>query len=515
MNLKNDNSRSKNLILNVFTGFLSQFVALFLSFLSRRIFVSFLPLDYLGINGLYTNILTVLSLTEMGLDSAFVYMLYKPLSENNSLLVSSLLKYFKKLYYAITGALVGLGLCLIPVLKYIVNIDSEVIISDRELIYYYLLFLANTIIPYFFAQYSILLSASQYNRIKHGLVICTNIVLQLMHIIVLYVFKTYEAYTITTVFMTAIYCLLLRLITRKKYTLYFQDNTAVNIDKQEIKRKVKSTILYKYGAVAINHTDNILISVIVSTAAVGAYSNYLVILNAFQGLVSTASASLLNGLGSLYATDENNDKKKDIFYSQLFVYHLVGAMGFIGLYVLLDKFIVLWLGSKYVLGKGISFCTALYFYLNNAIAPIWINREANGLFEKVKYLMIIQAIVNLTLSIMLGIFYGTFGILLATSISMILTSFWVEPQILFKTVFKMSSRYYWQRQAVYFLVTICLLFVMINVDRVMSNTIISFVAEMFMIILLCISSFSLCIMRNKEGKFLFGRIKGIIKIHKS
>lgn len=510
MNLENDNSRSKNLILNVFTGFLSQFVALFLSFLSRRIFVSFLPLDYLGINGLYTNILTVLSLTEMGLDSAFVYMLYKPLSENNSQLVSSLLKYFKKLYFIITGALVALGLCLLPILKHIVNIDSGVIISDRELIYYYLLFLANTIIPYFFAQYSILLSASQHNRIKHGIIIITNIALQLMHIVVLYVFKTYEAYTITTVFMTVVYCLLLRIITRRKYTSYFQEYTSVNIDKQEIKRKVKSTVLYKYGAVAINHTDNILISVIVSTAAVGSYSNYLVIINAFQGLVATISASLLNGLGNLYATEEDDGTKKDIFYSQLFIYHLIGAMGFIGLYILLDKFIVLWLGNKFVLEKGISFCIALYFYINNAIAPIWINREANGLFEKVKYLMVIQAIVNLTLSIILGIYYGTFGILLATSISMILTSFWIEPQILFKTVFKMSSKHYWKRQIIYFLVTLCMLYIMINVDKVMHNTLLSFAAEIFIIILLCICSFSLCVMRNREGKYLFGRLKKII-----
>ena len=503
-------SRSKNLVLNVFTGFLSQFIALVLSFVGRKIFVSFLPLEYLGINGLYTNILTVLSITEMGLDSAFIYMLYKPINENNYQLVSTLLNYFRKIYIKITGILVGIALCLMTVLKYIVKIDDGIVISEKELIIYYLLFLFNTIIPYLFARYTILLSADQHGRIKHVLTIVTNLMLQVLHIVVLYVFKSYIIYVIATVIMTIIHCIMLRVVTRRKYTAYFVSTTPVDFDKSIIKQKVKSTIVYKFGAVAVNNTDNILISVLVSTKAVGLYSNYSSVIAAVQGLIAIVSVSLLSGLGNLYSTDGNADSKRVIFFSQLFIYHLMGSIGFIGIYFLMDKFVAIWLGEKFILDKCITFSIALNFYLSNAIGPIWINREANGLFERVKYLMIINVVINLSFLIILGKMYGIFGIILATSLSVILTNFWVEPKILFNTVFHETSISYWKKQGMYFFITICIFALVSFFDSIIGAGIIMLILETILIFVLCLVLFSLVVKNSKEGIFMLQRVKYMI-----
>ena len=508
MKISNTTSRTKNFILNVFFGYISQIVALILSFVNRKIFVSFLPLEYLGINGLYTNILTVLSLTEMGLDTAFVYFLYKPISENNSNLVSSMLSYFSKLYIRIASLLIGIAFCIIPFLKYIINLDNGLILQDKDIIFYYIIFLLNTTIPYLFAQYSVLLSASQLNRVKHNLTLLTNILLQIIHLLALCFFRTYEAYVLVTLIMTVFHCILLRILTRKRYpSLFDRNRKQVTFDKQIIWQKVKSTILYKFGAVAVNNTDNILISILVSTPAVGLYSNYNTLVAAIQGLIAIVSNSFISGLGNMFAEEGNREAKEKLFYSQLYVYHLVGAIGFIGFFLLSDKFVALWLGSKYVMGKRVSFSIALCFYLTNISAPIWINREANGLFEKVKYLMIARAIINLVLSIFLGKILGTFGIILATSISILLTSFWIEPRILFKTVFHISTREYWKKQIMYVIISISSFALLYFVDRIFNNTIVYFALETIIIILVCALTFSLYASTQTEGRFLIQRVR--------
>ena len=142
------NSRSKNALLNIVFGYAAQMGILILSFVGRRIFLRFLSIDYLGINGLYSNILTVLSLAELGLDTAVLYSLYKPVADNDIPLINSLLKYFKKIYTVLAVGIFAVGLALIPFLKFIVKSS----LNDNSLIIFYLLFLVNTVASYFVAQ---------------------------------------------------------------------------------------------------------------------------------------------------------------------------------------------------------------------------------------------------------------------------------------------------------------------------------------------------------------------------
>lgn len=407
-----------------------------------------------------------------------------------------------------------ISISLIPFLKFIVKINKTASITDRDLVIYYLLFLVNTILPYLTAQYSILLSASQKARIKHNITLFSNVLLQLVHIAVLVLFKSYYFYIIATVCITLFTCVTLALTTRRRFRRYFYDNKIVAFDKGVVKNKVLSTVLYKFGAVAVNNTDNILISVLVSTAAVGYYSNYCTITSSIQGMIAIVSVSLLSGLGNLYATSTDNREKKKLFYFQLFSYHTIAAIGFIGLFLMLDKFIILWIGSKYVLGKSISFAIAFNFYITNATGPIWINREANGLFERVKYLMIVRALLNLVLSILLGRIYGTFGILFATGLSIILSSFWVEPRILFEHVFSDSPRGYWMKQAKYLSMTIVTFCFFVFMNSYFKNGIVAFALEVITIISGTLLVFMISVWRCDEGKFIRHRLKGFVLKYK-
>lgn len=442
-------SRSKNALLNIVFGYAAQIGILILSFVGRRIFLNFLSVDYLGINGLYSNILTVLSLAELGLDTAVLYSLYKPVADNNIPLINSLLRYFKKIYTVLALGIFAVGLAVIPFLKFIVKSN----LNSTDLIIFYLLFLVNTVASYFVAHKVAFLSACQEQRIQKLVMLSSNLILQILHIIVLLIWKNYYVYVSATVVTTIINNLILNAICNKIHPHLKDKTEPVSFEKGPIRSRIYSTFVYKIGGVAVNNTDNILISMLVSTAAVGFYSNYYTIISAIQGFIAIISTSLISGIGNLGA---GGDKKRqyEIFSMALLFYHFVAALGLAGFSLLFNDVITVWLGSKYLFDGKTVFIIAFNFYITNAVTPIWMYREANGLFEQVRYLMLIRALINIVLSVILGKICGTFGILLATAISLIATSFWYEPGILFKNIFEMPVLKYWSKQIKYFAATL-------------------------------------------------------------
>ena len=445
----NGNSRTKNAKLNILFGYLAQTGIFILSFVGRKIFLHYLSADYLGINGLYSNILTILSLAELGLDTAVVYSLYKPVATDDYALIHSLLTFFKKIYYILALAIFSIGIALIPFLNYLVNSN----VSNTELILYYVLFLTNTVASYFVAHKVALLSAAQKQRVQKLIALSFNLLLQVIHIIVLVAFKNYYAYIVATVINTIISNIVLSIVTKRMHPQIFASKEYVEFDKKQIISRILSTFLYKFGAVLINSTDNILISVIVSTVAVGYYSNYYTVVAAITGFVSIITTSLISGIGNKAATDSKNGQG-DLFDMMLLFYHIIAAIGLIGFSLLFNNLITIWLGSEYLFDEKTVFIIAFNFYLANAISPVWMFREANGFFVKVKYLLIIRAGINIALSIVFGMLWGVFGIFLATAASLILTNLWFEPRILSREILHRSQIIYWKKQLKYFLTTV-------------------------------------------------------------
>lgn len=483
---KMNKSRKKNAILNILIGYLAQIGVLILSFVGRKIFLEFLSIEYLGINGLYSNILTVLSLAELGLDSAVVYSLYKPVATGDVDLTYSLIKYFKKIYYGVAVGIFVLGLMLVPFLRIIIKSD----LATSDLIFYYILFLINTVSSYLVAHKVALLSASQEQRIQKITTLISSLILQIVHIVVLIIWRNYYIYIITTVFNTLLYNYILSIICDKIHPELKGNHRIVKIDKTPIITRIKHTFMYKLGVVAINNTDNILISSLVSTAAVGLYSNYYTVVSAFQGFVSVITTSMISGVGNL-AAGGNKKRQYEIFQILLLLYHFIAALGGIGFGLLFNNLIKLWLGNKYIFSVKTVAIISFNYYVTCAINPVWMYREANGLFKEVKYLMLIRAALNIFFSLAFGMAWGTFGILFATLVSLILTSFWYEPQILFRKVFEKSSVYYWIKQAKYFLLTVISLTVCSYVVSFLGDSFLSLMAKTIIVGVITIIIFAI------------------------
>lgn len=470
-------SRGKNAVNNIIVGYGAQIVSIILTFLGRKVFLYYLSIDYLGINGLYSNILTVLSLAELGLDSALLYSLYKPTAEGNNVLISSLVFYFKKVYTYLAGLIMLVGLSLIPILDKIINSD----LSHNKLIGYYIVFLSNTAIGYFSAHKITMLSAFQEHRYHKLALMCGNVIMQTMQVVVLVCFKSYFGYICCILLTTIIRNIILTLICNKKHPEINKENANAEFDKKPIIKRVVDVFIYKIGVVLINNTDNILISMLVSTAAVGLYSNYCIIIKSIQHFISIITTVLTSTIGNLSVTG-NKKRQEEVFDMLLFFYHFIGAVGGIGFTLLMNPFISLWLGKEYLFDVKTVCIIAFNFYISTAISPIWMYREANGMFDKVKCLIMIRAGLNLILSFILGKFLGVFGILFATLVSLVVTSFWYEPHLLFGQVFNSSLRSYWFKQLKFLLITAISFIISLRIIGNLGNDWLAFIIKVLVII---------------------------------
>lgn len=504
-----DNSRSKNVFLNVFFGYIAQFGILILSFISRRIFVNFLSADYLGINGLYSNILSVLALAELGLGNVTQFFLYKPVAENNYAKVASLFKYFKKLYKGIAVSVMLLGLALIPFLKYIINSDLKI----NELIVYYILFLLNSVLTYFSAPHIALLAANQDNRLHKLVTLLTNFILQFAHIAVLFIWKNYVIYIVATLLSTIFNVIILNIICYKRYPYIKQKASKTEVNSSQIINSVKSTFFYKVGAVIVNNTSNIMISILVSTAAVGLYSNYYMVVSGIQGFITIITTSLISSIGNLSAHG-NKERMHSVFNVMLLFYNFIATVGGIGFYLLFNDFITIWLGKEYLMDNSVVFVIALNFYLTTAVSPIWMYRESNGLFDKVKYLMLTVALLNIVFSLILGNLCGVLGVLLAPALAKIASQVWYEPRILFKGVFGVSQKHYWILQLKYLGLSVISLGLCNLCVLKLPATLICMIINAVMIITICTTVFVIVNIKSPQLKEIRTIMFRMLKKHK-
>lgn len=436
-------SRIKNLISNIFIGIFSQIGILLTSFIGRTVFVYYLNESYLGINGLYSNILSVLNIVELGLNNVAQFYLYKAVAENNKNSIIKIVYFFRKIYIILFFLMFFIGISLIPVLNYIIKTS----LSKQDLVLYYIFFLLNSLISYFSAQNIVFLAAHQNTKTPKVIMFFTNFIGQIFQIIVLIVYQSYFFYILIMILMSIINVILINLITKKKYP-ELREYISEKISKRYkiiIWNKLKAIFIYKIGGIVINNTDNILISILVNITAVGLYSNYCMIINALQSFISIVTTSLIVGVGNL-SVNKNKERLIEVFNKILLFYQFISILGSILLYFLLNDFILFWLGEKFIFNKLTVFVIVFNFYLTTIITPIWIFREANGLFTKVKFLILITAILNIIFSFIFGKYGGVSGVLLATAIARIVTQVWYEPYILYSFLFYIPVKNYWKKQ---------------------------------------------------------------------
>lgn len=428
----NNRNRTENSIINLIIGSLCQIITIFVSFISRTIFIKYLGNDYLGINGLYTNILSMLSLAELGIGNVMLYSLYKPICEKDENKISSYVNFYKKVYIIIATSILVMGLSLIPFLNKIIK---ETTLNNVELIWYYVLFLLDSVFSYLFIYKSTLINADQKNYIVKKFTTYFSIICKIVQIFILIITRNYYIYLICQIIFTIMTNFA---ISKKADSLYpfLKTSTELSKDvKKSIFVNIKATFVYKLSSKVLTSTDNIIISIILGTIWVGYYSNYSLIITALNSAILIISNAIISSIGNLNA-QEKEEKNFQIFKVLIVIFHWIIAFCTIEFVIVSKKFITIWIGEEFVLNNLILFSIAFNFFLAGIEIPVWLYREALGLFDKVKNITFICAILNIILSFILGKLFGLFGILFSTALSKLLTTSWFEPKILFKESFK-------------------------------------------------------------------------------
>lgn len=496
------NSRTLKSVLNIFSSVIFQVLSIIFNFILRTLFIKELGINILGINGLFSNILSVLSLAELGINMAMTYSLYKPLNEKNSEKISALLNYYKKIYIIISFVILILGLTVIPFMKYIVNVD----INNKEVIEYYLLFLLNSVISYF-AIYRVSVVIADQKEYKLKKIDMLFLIIKfIFQFIILKYFHNYYLYLISQILVTVLINCSKTMVSRNLYKINKKDK----LDKKEKKKiltNVKSLFVYQIGNVILNNTDNILISIITGTLMVGYYSNYTLITTAIAGITSLFFTSMQSSIGNFNI--KSSEKEKYNIYKAL----NVGAdyiYGFctIALLCLLNPFIKLWLGEKFILGFSTVTIICVNFYVTGLLFPNWCYRFTTNLFEKAKYTMIIASILNIFLSIILGKIWGINGILIATAISRILTSFWYEPKVLYKEYFKEKFIGYFIMHIKNVLYIVCITTItLFSISKInIKNNILNFICQCIIVAIIPNIMFYIKYRRNNEFKFIKNKL---------
>lgn len=433
-------SRTVNVSKNAITALLSKLFVLFLTFLSRRVFIQYIGIEYLGINGLFANILTLLSMADLGLGTAMNVSLYRPIADKDTNKLAALMNYFQKLYYIISAIVFIIGLLLIPVLPYIIKLDREI----PHLYFYYVIYVANTAASYLFVYKSSIINADQKNYIINIIDIVLNTAKIVLQIVVALVLKNYAAFLIVELIITVVRNIALSMVADKQYPFI---NEKAELGKEEKKRfndDVFSAFLYRIGGSILGGTDNILISSIVGTVAVGLYYNYCTITSALETVISLLFGSFTASVGNLIATT-SNEKRYITYKTMQMIGNWLAALISICLFFLCQEFIgTIWLhDSSLLMDEYVLIAIVINMYYTICMRPVWTYREGTGMYRQIRYLMLFTAGINVVLSIILGKKYGTGGILIATSISKLLTCFWYEPYLLYKNFFGVNpTKYY-------------------------------------------------------------------------
>ena len=502
-------SRSEKSIKNLIVALVGQSIGLVISFVARIIFIKILGSEYLGLNGLFVNILSVLSLAELGIGEAITYSLYKPLAQNDIKKCQMLMQFYKKTYTIIGITILCLGIAITPFLNYFIKELPNI----SDIYFIFILFVTNTAVSYFFSYKRNLIIADQKRYIATAYRYIFYAMLNIIQIVYLIIEKNYIGYLLIQISMTIIENLLISVKADKMYP-YLKKNKKIPLDREtkgEIVKNTKAMMMHKIGGIIVSSTDNIIISKFVGIIEVGIYSNYYLITNALNIIYGQLYSSILASVGNLCI--ENNIEEQYLVYKRIdFLGFWIYSFSSICLICLLNPFIDIWIGSQYLFPFYVVLIITVNFYIYGMRKVNITFREATGMFYKDRWKAIIEAIINLIVSVILVKKLGVFGVLLGTFISSITVCVWVEPYILFKYVFKKKLIEYFKEYFKYTLITVIIGIVTFDLCLLVKfeNVFMSFLFKCIISIIVSNLLLVLIFYRDDKFKFFFKTIKQIL-----
>lgn len=502
-------SRTGYSAVNTSVALFSRVTAILTGFLTRVVFTRMLNENYVGINGLFTDILNILSLTELGAGTAITYALYRPVADNDIPKQQALMQMFKW-FYRITAVCVAVsGILIIPFMDVIMKNKPDV----NHLVFIYLLYLANSVLSYLLAYKRTLIEAHQMGYIVLIYQTVFLLIQDTGQIIVLVVTKNFILYLFVHIICTILANIFLSAKADKMFP-YLKEDVKEKLDKSEkssIYRNIRAMLMHKAGGIVVNNTDNLIISSFAGIKSAGIYSNYYLLAGSVRQLIDQVFQGITASVGNL-GTENDKSHIKQIFETAFFAGNWLYGFAAICLYELSGPFIEISFGSRYLFTKNIVLVLCINFYINGTRRAVLVFRDSLGLFFYDRYKALAEAVLNLVFSIIFVKHYGTLGVFMGTFLSMVLASVWVEPYVLYK--------YHIMQPCTVFFVKYIIYIVLSGIVWAVTDIICSYVTGKAFFVLvvravICIIlpnvAFAIFYYRMKETKLLKEKILAILK----
>lgn len=442
-----ERTRTEYTMINTAVGIGGYVLNTILGFVCRIVFTQCLRADYLGVNGLFTNILSMLSLAELGVGGAVVYALYKPLAEHDDEKVASLVRFYSTAYRLIGAVVAVVGLAILPFLNLIITEQPNI---GESIYVLYLINLFNSASTYFFSYRSSLIVAAQRNYVVASINYVVTIVQSIVQMWLLMATRNYIAYLLVQTAGTFINNIVVYLFAGKMFPYIRRKDipTLPADEKRSIFNNVRDLMIYKISGMMVNNTDNILITFFNGLATTGIASNYTMLVSTLNSLMNLLFNGLTASVGNHNAL-ESNQKKYQMFSFLNMMNFWIYGWGALGIVFCSGDLVRLFFGDAYVMNIAIPLVMAVNFFSVGMMNAVWTYKHTMGLFRYGRFIQLGTGILNLVFSIILGKIWGVFGILAATFVARLCTSLWYDPYAVFRYGFKMSVMLYIKRLAYY------------------------------------------------------------------
>ena len=447
------NSRTINTRRNLMSGVVKQILGILLPFVTRTIVLYTLGAEYQGLNSLFKSILHVLSMADVGFSTAVIYMLYKPIANNDNEAICAIMAYLKHVYFIVGVIITGLGLVIMPLLPALISGEYP---SSINIYVLYIMYLFNTSISYcLFSYKSALITAMQRDDIISNIYSIVSVLLNLAQIFILLFMSNYYLYVLALPITTILNNLLMQYISKKKFPEIVPRGKLSKQTRSELSRQLKGIVINKIGDVTRNGFDTVFISVLLGLTAVAVYDNYYYIYTALYGFSLMITHAIQASVGNSIATESTNKNYKDLCKFN-FIFTWFSSWCTICMACLYQPFMSIWMNGNPSMMLSdrdmLLFCFYFFAITMNNVRNMYVS--GSGLFWELRVWYVLESIGNAVLNLVLGNLWGITGIIIATLITIILFNYVARTNVLFKEYFKISPAQFYKEHFIYFIVMV-------------------------------------------------------------
>lgn len=408
--------RTKNASRNIFFGLILKIYQILVPFLMRTAMIYLMGVQYLGLNSLFTSVLQVLNLAELGVGSAMVYSMYKPIVEDDETTICALMKLYRT-YYRVIGLIIAVvGCILTPFIPHLIKSDIP---SGLNVYVLYLLNLGATVLSYWlFAYKNSILQAHQRTDVVSKVTLITSTVQYVLQLAVLGIFHNYYLYVIVALATQALTNIVTAICSDKLYPQFKPKGRVDKVQVQRINQRIRDLFTSKIGSIIYDSADTIVISAFLGLTVLAVYQNYFFILNSITGLIAVVFSACTAGIGNSIVMESKEKNFNDL---KKFTFIITWIAGFcsVCLLCIYQPFMELWTGKDLMLSISAVICFVVYFFVRQFNALFNLYKDASGMWHEDRLRPLVAALTNLALNLILVQFIGIYGILLSTVIAIL------------------------------------------------------------------------------------------------